>query len=73
MLFAVSMLAGAVVLWLVIDWFLWRHNERRQGIDGGWEPFGSEPIFQATGWEETLPPTEVDLFDPADDRRALPI
>lgn len=73
MLFAVSMLAGAVVLWLVIDWVLWQRNERRQGTDVGWEPFGSERSFESTGWEETLPPTEAELFDTGDDRRALPI
>lgn len=77
MLFAVSMLAGAVVLWLVIDWWLWRRDERKEDADSGWMPFGSDRDFQQTGWEETLPPAEADGFrtdgfQTKDDRSVLP-
>ena len=59
MLTAVLVILGAVSAWLLVDRLLLRRDERLHRGHASW--FASNPnrVFHSTGWEETVPPLEV--------------
>ena len=59
MLTAVLVITGAFAAWLLIDRFILRRDERLRRGHAGWSSADPNRAFHSTGWEETLPPLEV--------------
>ena len=59
MLTTVFFLIGAVAAWLLVDRLLLRRDERLHRGHAGWSASDPNRTFHSTGWEETVPPLEV--------------
>lgn len=71
MLIAVLVVIGAVAAWLLVDRLLLRRDERLHRGHAGWSASDPTRSFHSTGWEETVPPLEVnDLW--TQDQRTQP-